>query len=738
MSTVITPDQQLGTPSKVVTYPAEGLKYLQLETLSGNIELIGHDENAIRVEVFASVRSLLSLFLYQEPVTEFPPDINPLVMTIVGESLKITARPNYFNPYNWVHFHRTSFRIFLPPSLHSFIKTYGGHVRLQHLSGNHKFDTWGGHLLLLHSQGNYLGKTMGGNIEVAHCQGNIELSTFGGKVTVSDNEGSIRADTKGGNVVIHNHKGKINGSTWGGNIEATNITGDLECSTSGGNVRLRHLNGNIGASTRGGNINAEVTSIHQYSWFDTSGGNIKVALPLHQGLDLEVVAGRVIHPRFQDFNGYSSRSNLRGKLNGGGPNVTIRSFGGRVTLSPYQSGSPAPAPYSYVPTDYPRHPFTEPNTPAPPSPTPSTPPPAVSNNHERTPSPFSLEGMLIAFLFCLFLGYGLSGVVYFSLEFFRSHNILSTGIFFSNIANSLGAWLALQIFIHFLDSKVHFPWAKYLTVIGLTFLFVLSFQTVIGIFYWSKIPVASWPSNVKSTTIFYLILPQIVSCAYLYYWQRTRQITRKISEQEYQLLNLEKLKTKAQLNALEARINPHFLYNSLNSIAGLVHQDPDKAEEMTIQLSKLFRSTTGRSEAYSHSIAEELEVVKSYLAIEQMRFGNRLQFKVEVQPSLLDVKIPRFLLQPLVENAIKHGISQLLDHGIIEICIERTSNHVLFTIHDNGPAFKEEVASGYGLRSIREKLQLVYGDKATLQIQNNDHKAVIISLPRDHEWTDWK
>jgi len=733
MSTIITPDFQIGTPSKVVTYPAEGLKYLQLETLAGHVELIGHEENTIRVEVFGSVRSLFSLFLYQEPITDFVPNVNPLEMTIVGESLKITARPNYFNPYNWVHFHRTSFRIFLPPSLHSFVKTYGGHIRLQQLSGNHKFDTWGGHLTLRHSQGNYLGKTMGGNVEVAHCQGSIELSTFGGKVTISDNEGAIRADTKGGNIFIVNHKGKVNGSTWGGNIEANTIVGDLECSTSGGNVRLRNLNGNIGASTRGGNISAEVASIHQYSWFDTSGGNIKVALPLQQGLDLEVVAGRIKYPRLQDFKGQSSRSSLRGQLNGGGPNITIRSFGGRVTILPYQSTTPVP--YAPVSTEYPKHQFMEPNTPSPPPPASPRPSPTTS---ERAPSPFSLEGMLIAFLFCLFLGYGLSGVVYFSLEFFTSHDLLSTGIFFSNIANSLGAWLALEIFIHFLDSKVHFPWAKYLTVIGLTFLFVASFQFLIGVFYWSQIDPKLWPTTPKTASFFYLLLPQIVSCSYLYYWQRTRQITRKISEQEYQLLNLEKLKTKAQLNALEARINPHFLYNSLNSIAGLVHQDPDKAEEMTIQLSKLFRYTTGRTDAYSHSIAEELEVVKSYLAIEQMRFGSRLQFKVEVQPSLLDVKIPRFLLQPLVENAIKHGISQLLDHGIIEVTIERTTQHILFSIHDNGPAFKEDVASGYGLRSIRDKLHLVYGDKATLQIQNNESKAVIISIPRDHEWVDWK
>lgn len=247
--------------------------------------------------------------------------------------------------------------------------------------------------------------------------------------------------------------------------------------------------------------------------------------------------------------------------------------------------------------------------------------------------------------------------------------------------------------------------------------------------YWHILDYTSWNIHGNRGSLLFASIPLLAVSLYFYFWQRSRHFTRKISEQEYQLLSLEKLKTKAQLNALEARINPHFLYNSLNSIAGLVHQDPDKAEDMTIQLSKLFRYTTGRNEGHSHSIAEELEVVKSYLAIEQMRFGNRLHFTIDVAPELMEVKIPRFLLQPIVENAIKHGISQLLDNGKIAIKIERENDFVEFVIHDNGPAFKEEVAGGYGLRSIKDKLNLIYGDKASLQIQNNEYKAVVIQIP---------
>ncbi|HEY1054787.1 MAG TPA: histidine kinase, partial [Emticicia sp.] len=247
--------------------------------------------------------------------------------------------------------------------------------------------------------------------------------------------------------------------------------------------------------------------------------------------------------------------------------------------------------------------------------------------------------------------------------------------------------------------------------------------------YWKIMSVNSPTGTILNQGTIYLFIPMIAVCVIFYNWQRSKDLDRKISEQEYQLLNLEKLKTKAQLNALEARINPHFLYNSLNSITGLIHDNPDKAEDMTIQLSKLFRATTGRSDQSFHSIAEELDIVKSYLSIEQMRFGDRLNYSIQLDQGLENIKIPRFLLQPIVENAIKHGISKITEHGIIEVKITKENDLIAFQIHDNGPAFKEDLSGGYGLKSISDKLQLIYGNEANLQIENNDYKSIIIKVP---------
>jgi sensor histidine kinase YesM len=139
-----------------------------------------------------------------------------------------------------------------------------------------------------------------------------------------------------------------------------------------------------------------------------------------------------------------------------------------------------------------------------------------------------------------------------------------------------------------------------------------------------------WAYSVPMAIYFYMALPAFISWAFLYYWFQHRNINRKISEKEYQLLNLEKLKSKAQLDALEAKINPHFLYNALNSIAGLIHEQPNQAEEMTIQLSKLFRYTTGRTDESFHSLFDELEIIRAYLSIEEVRFGHRLSYTIDL------------------------------------------------------------------------------------------------------------
>lgn len=246
--------------------------------------------------------------------------------------------------------------------------------------------------------------------------------------------------------------------------------------------------------------------------------------------------------------------------------------------------------------------------------------------------------------------------------------------------------------------------------------------------------VARYPSEPSQDAPWYWYAWAPVAIANVFYFlsREGRQISRKISDQEYQLLNLEKLKTRAELDALQARINPHFLYNSLNSIASLVHENPDKAEEMTLLLSKLFRYTTGRKTSdYFDSIENELEMVETYLQVEKVRFGERLRFTVEVEDETLKaLQVPKFILQPIVENAIKHGISRMAEQGNIVVKIYEKDQWLHLCVHDNGPAFPEALGAGYGMRSIQDKLKLLYGDNARLELLNEPHKSVNIAIQK--------
>lgn len=711
-------------PSMTKSFEAEEIKNLKLETFSGDIELIGHDSTTIKVEAYAYVRSIFTLFLFQEqvPVNKFT---NEFSVNVFGDTLKVWNRINFLNPLTWFNFKKTSFRVFIPKTITSISKTYGGDISIKNVSGNHYFTTWGGDLSIENSKGNLEGKTWGGDIDVLKCEGKINTKTMGGDFHLSENQADMNIDTKGGNIFVENHQGQIHITTWGGNIEASTFHGDFECSTMGGNIRLQNVNGNIGASTKGGNITVNMPTIHQYAWFDTSGGNIKIALPLDNPIDFEISGNRIYHPPFPNFQGNISSSKLYGKLNGGGKHITAKTRGGRISientmLSPTQNESYF-AENQNINTHFNQNQSENYS---------HTPRPVPASNRE--PFLVQFKEIIFGLLFCILLVYGLSAVVYFTLEFINPKSLLasiSKGVFYSNLNNGVGALISVYIFINLFEFKIKSNWAKYLILISITSVYVFIFNAIMGVLYWQRIARSAWNQDKNNDSIIYIFLPIIVSCAYYYYWQRTRSITRKISEQEYQLLNLEKLKSKAQLDALEAKINPHFLYNSLNSIAGLIHEKPDKAEEMTIQLSKLFRYTTGRNEENFHTIEDELEIIKAYLAIEQVRFGKRLSYTIDCEEGIFTHKIPRFLLQPLVENAIKHGISKIAHAGEIKVEIKQMNDNIFIKIHDNGPDFGEAVGGGFGLRSIKEKLKIVYGEKANFEVKNEPEKAVIITIP---------
>jgi len=200
------------------------------------------------------------------------------------------------------------------------------------------------------------------------------------------------------------------------------------------------------------------------------------------------------------------------------------------------------------------------------------------------------------------------------------------------------------------------------------------------------------------------------------------------TEQELRVLARE-----AELKALRAQLNPHFLFNSLNSISALTSLDAKRAREMCVLLSDFLRKSLKLGERATVKLSEELDLVKNYLAIEQIRFGERLKIEWVVDPSIDGVEIPTLLLQPLVENAIKHGIAQVMEGGTIRIV---AAVHGAFVeIHVENPVDAEAEAPqglGIGLRQVKQRLQGRYGGRIFFEakIREGRHEAVL-TFPKD-------
>jgi two-component system LytT family sensor kinase len=178
----------------------------------------------------------------------------------------------------------------------------------------------------------------------------------------------------------------------------------------------------------------------------------------------------------------------------------------------------------------------------------------------------------------------------------------------------------------------------------------------------------------------------------------------------------------AELRALRAQINPHFLFNSLNTIADLSAVAPDRAEKMTLRLSAVFRYVLANTERSFASIQEEISFARSYLEIEEVRFGERLKVRFDVEPSVLEEKIPSLLLQPLIENALKHGLGPKLDGGTLELGAKSTVSGFVLTVADDGvglyssPPLSWEVKERVGVRNVKKRLHTAYEERATFTL----------------------
>lgn len=225
------------------------------------------------------------------------------------------------------------------------------------------------------------------------------------------------------------------------------------------------------------------------------------------------------------------------------------------------------------------------------------------------------------------------------------------------------------------------------------------------------------------------ILPTALLCVvgFNLHWWRILELQRRERE-------LRELAVSSQLAALRAQVNPHFFFNSLNSIAQLITSDPEKAERCVERLADIYRYILGRTQAEFVSLADELQVAEAYLEIEKARFGDDLNVEEDVEESARDVRLPGLILQPLVENAVRHGISRKIGGGTVSIQADIDAGHLRLVVRDSGMGMQEVATAferGVGLRNVHDRLVNLYGPEYVplLESRPGEGTAVTVRIP---------
>ena len=255
-----------------------------------------------------------------------------------------------------------------------------------------------------------------------------------------------------------------------------------------------------------------------------------------------------------------------------------------------------------------------------------------------------------------------------------------------------------------------------------SFLFLLIFQLLIlffmdGVFFLGMKYAAIESILVRQfftigSILFFTYWGLVVLLGVKNYYEELGKIERKSNELKSQL-------ELATLSSLRAQLKPHFLFNTLSMVDQMITTDPDTAVKMVDKLEMLLRTTYDRTGSESCTLREEINFIKKYLAIETHRFRDRLTVSYAIAPDVEQVQVPRYLLQPLVENALVHGVSKTIDSCRIFIQAESIEGFLRITIQDNGPGIRRRVKKsrkGIGLKNVRARLRLYYGKEVLLKL----------------------
>jgi sensor histidine kinase YesM len=200
------------------------------------------------------------------------------------------------------------------------------------------------------------------------------------------------------------------------------------------------------------------------------------------------------------------------------------------------------------------------------------------------------------------------------------------------------------------------------------------------------------------------------------------------NEEALKKVKLETLIKELELKTIKSQINPHFIFNALNSIRALVDEDPSRARQAITELSNILRSSIQVDKVEHTSLAKELDIVKDYLALEYIRFADRLQIDYQIDESLKENHVPPMMIQTLVENAIKHGLSKMPGNCLIQIIVRKQDDKMEVKVVNNGQYTEDATVGGFGLQSTKERLNILFGSNAHFEIQQCETNKVAAKL----------
>lgn len=300
-------------------------------------------------------------------------------------------------------------------------------------------------------------------------------------------------------------------------------------------------------------------------------------------------------------------------------------------------------------------------------------------------------------------------------------------------------WAAVAPAILLLNKRWDFRKGRRLasTVVHLLFWLVIHTATAYGLI---RFALALWGTGERIPTIkeiwqqvFSSSRVQLSLLAYFLVLgiDRGLAVWNALRERELQASRLEAQAARARLEALAARLQPHFLFNALHTVGALTAEDPARARAVLVQLGDLLRDVLATPNETDVTLEEELQLLDRYLGIELIRFADRLRVEVHAGPETLALRVPRFLLQPLAENALKHGLAPLASGGTLRIEATRRGDRLRLRVWNDGVPLAATRRDGVGLMTTRERLVTSYGDAASLTLRAADEGGVetIVELP---------